>query len=50
MKLLHPFMPFITEEIWQALPHEGEALMVEPYRSTRRSWTSRRTSRTLRWS
>ena len=33
LKLLHPFMPFITEEIWQALPHEGEALMVEEYPS-----------------
>ncbi|RSK28036.1 valine--tRNA ligase [Bacillus sp. HMF5848] len=26
MKLLHPFMPFITEEIWQHLPHEGESI------------------------
>ena len=28
MELLHPFMPFLTEEIWQALPHRGESIMV----------------------
>ena len=31
LKLLHPFMPYITEEIFQAIPHEGEALIVAPY-------------------
>ena len=31
LKLLHPFMPFITEEIWQALPHDGESIMIEKY-------------------
>ena len=31
LKLLHPFMPFITEEIWQTLPHNGEAILVSPW-------------------
>ena len=31
MKLLHPFMPFITEEIWQHLPHEGESIVISSY-------------------
>jgi valyl-tRNA synthetase len=28
MRLLHPFMPFITEEIWQSLPHQGESITI----------------------
>ena len=31
LELLHPFMPFITEEIWQALPHEGDFLMLSDW-------------------
>ena len=31
LSLLHPFMPFVTEEIWQSLPHEGEALIRAPW-------------------
>ncbi|GFP18673.1 valyl-tRNA synthetase [Candidatus Hakubella thermalkaliphila] len=33
LRLLHPFMPFITEEIWQLLPHDGESIMVASYPS-----------------
>ena len=31
LKLLHPFMPFITEEIWLALPHDGESIMISKW-------------------
>ena len=31
MRLLHPFMPFLTEEIWQKLPHAGESIMRAPW-------------------
>ncbi len=31
LELLHPFMPFITEEIWQKLPHDGETIVLAPY-------------------
>ncbi|MBR6680835.1 MAG: valine--tRNA ligase [Clostridia bacterium] len=33
LKLLHPFMPFITEEIYQALPHSDESIMISKYPS-----------------
>ena len=31
LRLLHPFMPFITEEIWQTLPHQGDTIMLAEY-------------------
>src|ERR1700693_1962413 len=31
LRLLHPVMPFVTEELWQRLPHEGETIMYAPW-------------------
>ncbi len=35
LKLLHPFMPFVTEELWQSLPHDGDSIMVAQWPSVR---------------
>jgi valyl-tRNA synthetase len=40
MRLLHPFMPFITEEIWQTIPHQGESIVVQQYPIIDPAWTS----------
>ena len=37
MQLLHPFMPFITEEIWQKFPHEGESIMISSWPTAKES-------------
>ena len=39
MKLLHPIMPFITEEIWQHLPHDGPSIMISPWPQPPSRWT-----------
>jgi valyl-tRNA synthetase len=38
LKMLHPFMPFVSEEIWQAIPHDGETLALAPWPTAKRSW------------
>jgi valyl-tRNA synthetase len=39
LRLLHPFMPFVTEEIWQALPHDGEMLATAAWPRSKSAWT-----------
>ena len=40
MRLLHPFMPFLTEEIWQTLPHQGESIVVQRYPIPDAAWAA----------
>ncbi|MGH7206168.1 MAG: valine--tRNA ligase [Nitrospiraceae bacterium] len=37
-RLLHPFMPFISEEIWQTLPHHGESIVTQHYPVSQSEW------------
>jgi valyl-tRNA synthetase len=38
LRLLHPFIPFITEELWQKVPHEGETIMLSHFPEVRQDW------------
>ena len=40
LRLLHPFMPFITEEIWQTIPHQGDSIVVQNYPVSDPAWTA----------
>jgi valyl-tRNA synthetase len=38
LHLLHPFMPFVTEEIWQSLPHAGDTITTSPWPKAKKAW------------
>ena len=38
MKLLHPIMPFLTEEVWQRLPHDGSSIMIQRWPEVVPAW------------
>ncbi len=40
MRLLHPFMPFITEEIWQTLPRQGDSIVLQNYPVLDQDWVA----------
>lgn len=48
MRLLHPFMPFITEEIWQQLPHEGESITCAKWPEVRDDLTDKEAAADMR--
>ncbi len=48
LKLLHPFMPFITEEIWQKLPHQGPSIMISEWPKTEKDKFSAKSEEKMR--
>ncbi|MDD9821254.1 MAG: valine--tRNA ligase [Nitrospira sp.] len=46
-RLLHPFMPFLTEEIWQALPHQGDSIVLQPFPKSVPDWENAEAERTF---
>ncbi len=47
LRLLHPFIPFITEEIWQKLPHKGESIMIAPWPKKNKSHINDRAEKNM---
>ena len=38
LRLMHPFIPFLTEELWQQLPHQGDTIVRAPYPTVVHEW------------
>jgi valyl-tRNA synthetase len=38
LRLMHPFIPFLTEELWQQLPHQGDTIVKAPYPEVMQAW------------
>jgi valyl-tRNA synthetase len=47
LRALHPFMPFITEEIWQKIPHDGKSIMVSTWPHIQKQIINKKTEETL---
>jgi valyl-tRNA synthetase len=48
LRLLHPFMPFISEEIWQTFPHNGETIVTQSYPVSQTHWHDSSAEETFR--
>ena len=44
LRILHPIMPFLTEAVWQSIPHEGESIMVTDFPKPRKKFLSKKES------
>jgi len=47
LKMLHPIMPFVTEEIWQHIPHEGETIMHSDWPTVKSEWNDAEADREM---
>ncbi|GAA0456793.1 valine--tRNA ligase [Alkalibacillus silvisoli] len=47
LRMLHPFMPFITEEIWQHIPHEGESITIQDWPKVDETYSNHQSSKEM---